>query len=163
MAKMAVSQSSALAITPELAQQLDELDSTVKNNLAASFLKLDEPTKALQYATEALELCPASWKAALRKGEALLLLRSHEKAHQALDLALSLAPDEAAKASVTKAKAKGKGIEAKEKEKQKKAFANIFEKERAELDKKRGSLIDSKTTPTIPSHLLFVISSSPFS
>ncbi len=134
MAQLAANQTKATPFTATQTAEIDELDAIIKTNIATCYLKLEDPSKALDFANEAIELKKDYWKAFLRKGEAWQALKNHEKAIQAFDHASSLLTDESSNAVIQKAKAKSLQALKLEKEKQKKAFANIFEKERAELE-----------------------------
>lgn len=133
--QLAASNRHSPALAKEQIAELDELDSTLKTNIATCYIKLADGSQALRYSIEATELKPGNWKAFWRKGEAYQLLRNNEKAIEAFDQAISLAPDETFRSSIQKSKARTVQVMKSEKEKQKKAFANIFEKDRAEAEK----------------------------
>jgi tetratricopeptide (TPR) repeat protein len=133
MAQLAASHSNSSPLTPEQIDAVNELEVVLKTNLATCYVKLEDGNKALQYANEALEIKANAWKTLLRKGEALQLLKFHEKSIEAFDAATALAPDDSARTSINKAKTKTLQMMKTENNKQKKAFANIFEKERAEF------------------------------
>lgn len=138
MTQLAASNSSSTPLSDETVATVNDLETVIKTNIATCYIKLEDGPKALQYANEALEIKPNSWKALLRKGEAYQLLKFHDKSVESFDSATSHAPDEAARSSIAKAKSKTLAMIKAESAKQKKAFANIFEKERAEIEKEKS-------------------------
>lgn len=138
MTQLAASNSLSPPLSEDTVSVVNELEATIKTNIATCYIKLEDGPKALQYASEALDVKASSWKALLRKGEAYQLLKHHDKSLEVFDLATSHATDEAARSSVAKAKAKTVQMIKAESVKQKKAFANIFEKERAEIEKEKS-------------------------
>lgn len=118
----------AEALSEEVNAALQELDATLKTNVSVCLLKMNKPAEALQYAKEALLLKPSSWKAMLRKGEALLGLRQLENAMKALDEALATNPDPGNRISIMAVKNKVAEAMKSEERGQKKAFKNLFER-----------------------------------
>lgn len=120
-------------ISTELSKEVDGLDSIIKTNLATCFIKLEDFTKALENANEALTLNPHSWKASLRMAEAFISLNNYEKGMAVLKETTELIKkygenNSAGLAAVAKLRAKAKQTKKGNLEKQKKAFSGIFEK-----------------------------------
>ena len=57
------------SITAEQESQVVELEVVLKTNMAICYIKLENASKALDCAKDALALNPNSWKAMMRKGE----------------------------------------------------------------------------------------------
>lgn len=116
------------SLSEEQLNQIVEVESVLKTNIAVCFLRLNRPADALEYAKQALAQKPQSWKALLRKGEALTMLKNYQEALKALDEALLYHPDESNRISIMNARKKAVEGAKQEAADQKKAFRNIFER-----------------------------------
>eukprot|EP01103_Thecamoeba_quadrilineata_P010159 TRINITY_DN2114_c0_g1_i1.p1 TRINITY_DN2114_c0_g1~~TRINITY_DN2114_c0_g1_i1.p1 ORF type:complete len:211 (+),score=62.73 TRINITY_DN2114_c0_g1_i1:270-902(+) len=86
----------ALAFLQNLSEEEEELAEEVKLpihlNLAASFLKLNQPRKAIEACRDALEIDPNNTKALFRMGQSYSDLLDFELAKQSFEKARSLDP-----------------------------------------------------------------------
>jgi tetratricopeptide (TPR) repeat protein len=57
-----------------------DLEKVIHQNIAACFLKMETPQKAVTHADKALALDKRAWKAMLRKGEAYMMMGSLDEA-----------------------------------------------------------------------------------
>jgi tetratricopeptide (TPR) repeat protein len=109
------------------AHRVDEvlaLKQSTRLNMAACYLKQEKYSKAVDAATESLNLCESA-KGLFRRGQALLLLNSLEECRLDLDAALALQPkDPGIIAEIRKLEA----AEKKQVAKEKKLYAGFFEK-----------------------------------
>eukprot|EP01038_Epipyxis_sp_PR26KG_P006229 gene6229-8584_t len=131
MTKMAAEAIPTEVISDELNHAIDDLEVVLKTNLATCYIKLDNPTKALENIKNALDLNPLAWKAILRKGEAIMLKKDYEKAIAIFDDVLNnpaLADTDPVRQSILKTKEKALKLNKQEELKQKKSFSNIFER-----------------------------------
>uniref|UniRef100_A0A8C5E340 peptidylprolyl isomerase n=1 Tax=Gouania willdenowi TaxID=441366 RepID=A0A8C5E340_GOUWI len=102
-------------------------------NLAMCFLKLQEPTQALENCNKALEIDGSNEKALFRRGEALFGMKEFDKARDDFQQVVQLYPaNKAAKSQVVLCQKRIK----EQHEKDKRLYANMFQKF-AEKDSKR--------------------------
>lgn len=138
IAQMAAkAQSDGDKITPEQDLFINELELTLKTNIATSYIKMGDALKALDVIQEILKIKPTAWKAIMRKAEAKLLLNDPDKALSVLEEAVKYCPteDQQAHAAIEKVKQNALLKLKKEDAKQRKAFGNIFERAQATADK----------------------------
>ncbi|CAK6951128.1 peptidyl-prolyl cis-trans isomerase FKBP4 [Scomber scombrus] len=110
-------------------------------NLAMCFLKLQEPSQALENCDKALELDASNEKAFFRRGEALCGLKEFDKARDDFQQVVQLYPaNKAAKSQVILCQ---KHIKAQH-EKDKRIYANMFQKF-AEQDSKKVEKVKGDT------------------
>lgn len=102
------------------------LEQVAEQNIATCFIKLEDGRNALIHADKAISLDASSWKAHLRKAEAMMLLRNLDAAQESLDNALAKALEPTHKTAIETAKKRLTALMKRENELQKKAFAGIF-------------------------------------
>lgn len=76
------------------------LELILQQNIAACYLKLNNPQSAIVHSNKALALDPNAWKAKLRKGEALTMKESFDEAKIILEDALNSAPNPASRQAI---------------------------------------------------------------
>ncbi len=124
-------QNSADKLSPEVNQEVTDLEAVLHTNIATCFLKLDKAEEALEAAEKATAVSSTYAKAWLRKAEAHLQSKSKntEKAFVALDRAESLANgDQGILSTVNTLRTNAKKEERLQNQKQAKAFGNIFQR-----------------------------------
>mmetsp|Transcript_19780 Transcript_19780/g.19888 ORF Transcript_19780/g.19888 Transcript_19780/m.19888 type:complete len:182 (+) Transcript_19780:156-701(+) len=90
MAKMLASRTDeGGALTEEMDEEAKQLEIVLHQNIALCYLKMNEPQETLKHCDLALQSDSKALKALLRKGQALLSLKRHEKAREVLEFALS--------------------------------------------------------------------------
>ena len=114
-------------ITAEMEEEVIALEVVLHTNIATCFIKLNEGMKALEASKEALQLKPKAWKSLLRKAEATMLIRDHERALTILEEAYVHAPDEAARTAVKRMQDRAVALNKQALAKQRKAFGKIFD------------------------------------
>lgn len=109
-------------------------------NLAMCYLKMNEPSPALDSCDKALELDSANEKALFRRGEALFAMKEFERAKDDFQRVTQLYPsNKAAKSQVAMCQKRIK----EQHEKDKRIYANMFQKF-AERDSKKDSGVKSE-------------------
>jgi len=78
----------------ELETRASDLEKIIHQNLATCFIKLNKPINAVEHSDKALKIDPNAWKAMLRKGEALILLKKYDQAKSLLENALRLCTED---------------------------------------------------------------------
>lgn len=77
---LAYQSSGSILATDEEENLATELEIILQQNIATCYIKMNDPQKVIYHANKALTLNPNSWKAMLRKGEALLMKESFDEA-----------------------------------------------------------------------------------
>lgn len=81
--------SGAIVASEEEESMAAELEKVVHQNLAACFLKMENPQKTIFHCDKALKLDANAWKAYLRKGEAYIMMGSLDEAKEYLQVLFS--------------------------------------------------------------------------
>ncbi|KAM3869918.1 peptidyl-prolyl cis-trans isomerase FKBP4 [Diretmus argenteus] len=110
-------------------------------NLAMCFLKLQEPTQALENCEKALELDESNEKALFRRGEALLAMKEFDRARSDFQRVIQLYPaNKAAKSQVVLCQKQIK----EQHEKDKRLYANMFQKFAERDAKKEAEMVKNE-------------------
>jgi tetratricopeptide (TPR) repeat protein len=131
MSQMAMESCKDEKVTEEQDVATSDLECVLKTNIAMCYIKLNNPTAALEAVNGALLLNPKAWKSLLRQAEATLMTNNAEKTLVIVADALACAPDEAAKASILRVKDRANAQIVAEEKKQKKAFGGLFDRANA--------------------------------
>jgi len=108
--------------------EVAELKVAANSNIALCYLKLHQPEKAIQFATEVLKVDANNLKTLFRRGLAYLDLGDTDNASKDLEAALKLAPsDPAIRQAQSALKEKIRQLEAKQREQ----FKGMFDRKSA--------------------------------
>ncbi|KAF1386657.1 hypothetical protein PFLUV_G00097150 [Perca fluviatilis] len=111
-------------------------------NLAMCFIKLQEPSQALENCDKALELDPSNEKALFRRGEALFGMKEYDRARDDFQQVVQLYPaNKAAKSQVGLCQKRIK----EQHEKDKRIYANMFQKFAERDSKKEAKKVKSES------------------